>query len=427
MRIATIAIAKDTDFVRGLALMERGEFHGAIDQFSHAILANPISSDAYANRGLARFYLKDWVGAEEDVNKALSQGGSNWIAFHGRGLLDARIGHFREAIADFSRAIELNPGDRFAFTQRALAYESDDQMQKALADAEQIAPQDFADRSIIPLILRLLVHAGRGHEAVARIDAMIARDPRNPDFHAIRANILLSLDRKTEARASFVRVVEIRPNAAVYLQLAELRDATDRATAYRDVEAAEKLDPRSPDIIRMRAWLMTGDKDYDRALALIDNALKIAPADLTLLGSRSYVNEKAGNIEASIDDLERARRLMHDSFQMLNAVCRAKGVSNVRLESALADCDAGIATDPYSYDLLVGRALVNLRMGRYADAVIDYDRALVVAPRNASALFGRGIAQLKSGRIKEGEADLAAAAKYSADAANEYADYGLRP
>ena len=55
------------------------------------------------------------------------------------------------------------------------------------------------------------------------------------------------------------------------------------------------------------------------------------------------------------------------------------------------------------------RALVQLRRGRFDDAIDDYDAALKINPNLAGALHGRGLARQKKGDNAGAEADMAAA------------------
>jgi tetratricopeptide (TPR) repeat protein len=72
---------------------------------------------------------------------------------------------------------------------------------------------------------------------------------------------------------------------------------------------------------------------------------------------------------------------------------------------------------------LDSRGLVNLKLGKYADAIRDYSRSIEKDPRSVSSLFGRGIAMRRSGG--DGTADLALAKSMDPNITREFASYGI--
>jgi hypothetical protein len=70
---------------------------------------------------------------------------------------------------------------------------------------------------------------------------------------------------------------------------------------------------------------------------------------------------------------------------------------------------------------------VNLRLGKFDDAVADYDMALSQRPNMPSSLFGRGIAKIRKGAASDGQADISAALAADPKVEKEFADYGVAP
>jgi len=74
-------------------------------------------------------------------------------------------------------------------------------------------------------------------------------------------------------------------------------------------------------------------------------------------------------------------------------------------------------------DALDSRGLVNLKLGKTADAIRDYSDAIQRNPRASSSLFGRGIATKRSGG--DGAKDIALAKSLDPNIAKEFAGYGV--
>jgi len=107
--------------------------------------------------------------------------------------------------------------------------------------------------------------------------------------------------------------------------------------------------------------------------------------------------------------------------------CWTRAVMGEELQIALADCNAALKLNAGSAVTLDTRALVQLRMGRYREAIEDYDFALQRSPKLATALFGRGVAQIRTGHAEGGHADLAAAEREKPGVSARFASYGLTP
>jgi tetratricopeptide (TPR) repeat protein len=115
-----------------------------------------------------------------------------------------------------------------------------------------------------------------------------------------------------------------------------------------------------------------------------------------------------------------------DNPVWLNERCWYRAIAGKELSIALADCDASLKIQ----DLAAtrdSRGLVDLRLGKFDDAVADYDKALLLRPNLPSSLYGRGIAKVKKGVVEEGHADIAAALAIDPKVEKEFAGYGVTP
>jgi len=75
-------------------------------------------------RGEAHYAKGDYDGAIADFSEAIRLDPKFAIAFSGRGLAYSAKGDHDRAIADFNEAIRLDPKSRIAFYNRGLAYDA---------------------------------------------------------------------------------------------------------------------------------------------------------------------------------------------------------------------------------------------------------------------------------------------------------------
>jgi tetratricopeptide (TPR) repeat protein len=94
-------------FNHGKMKYERGDYQGAIDDFSQSIYMNPNYAESYNGRGLARFALGNKKEAIADYDTAIHLKPDYVEAYHNRANAKYSLGYLRGAIADLQQAAEL--------------------------------------------------------------------------------------------------------------------------------------------------------------------------------------------------------------------------------------------------------------------------------------------------------------------------------
>jgi eukaryotic-like serine/threonine-protein kinase len=93
---------------RGLARVERGQYPGAIDDFTKALELEPTSA-VRAYRGWTHLVVGAPQLALRDFELAIELDPSNGDAYSGRGFVRASQGHYREALHDAAEALGRGP------------------------------------------------------------------------------------------------------------------------------------------------------------------------------------------------------------------------------------------------------------------------------------------------------------------------------
>jgi tetratricopeptide (TPR) repeat protein/transglutaminase-like putative cysteine protease len=200
--------------------------------------------------------------------------------------------------------------------------------------------------------------------------------------------------------------------------------------ALADFDAAVRLEPHSVKALAARARIRFETGDDKGARADLDAAVAAAPQtpEAARVAARTY--REAGRFADAVATYDRLLvRFPTDAQrpEMLNERCWTRAAWGHDLPAALADCEAALSARPGDAAFLDSRALVELRLGRLAQALRDYDAALATRPSNAESLYGRGLAKLRSGDETAATIDLQAAAKLDPRVAGRFADWGLRP
>jgi len=91
----------------GIDKSTKGDYQGAIADFTKVIEQYPNEPKPYHYRGINRFNLKDYSGAIDDFNKAIGLNPKNADTYYMRGMSEIGLKKRKEACVDFQAANQL--------------------------------------------------------------------------------------------------------------------------------------------------------------------------------------------------------------------------------------------------------------------------------------------------------------------------------
>jgi tetratricopeptide (TPR) repeat protein len=420
------AVADEDPLRRGELHLEQKDFAGAILDLDQAIRERPTAR-AYAERSVANYWQGDYDKARSDADKASSLDPKDFVALHGHGLLDSHIGEYQRAVADFSDAISVSPQDAFAYFWRGISYQSLRDFDKALADFDEALRLNSAYDDVYVRRAEIFATKRDGQRALAEVDRFLVAHDTSAYAHGLRGAALRLLGRRDEAANELERSIALKPTVEAYLERAKLRNPVDQAQSFADIDLALKLDPKSVPAYRIRASLLVASNDYVGAASALDEALRIAPDDESVLEQLAEVHARNRQFDLAIAESDRLRNRHPDNATYLNNGCWFRAIGAKELDTALDLCNAALKSKPDVAGFFDSRGLVLLRLGRLEEAIQDYDAALKLQPKLLPSLFGRGIAEQRKGAAEDAKADLAAARAVDAKIDAQFAGYGLAP
>jgi tetratricopeptide (TPR) repeat protein len=104
------------DWLRGTTRVEKGDFDGAITDYSEVIHLRPDFPGIYRLRGNAYRHKGDLDRAIVDYDKAIEIAADDFTAYYERGLLYQLNGELDKAVADFTNTILIKPDHAVART-----------------------------------------------------------------------------------------------------------------------------------------------------------------------------------------------------------------------------------------------------------------------------------------------------------------------
>jgi tetratricopeptide (TPR) repeat protein len=400
---------------------------GAFDEALAIIDAAPPAVQGDPDWAVLKVMTLMQAGRVPEANRvseaALAKAPRNPATIKVRAQVLAESGRREDALILFDRLLVLEPDNAEVFGMRAKVRFDLEEYDGAIADydvALQLQPQDEQRQ-----YERITVYTARKDYAGAlkASDTGLAVLPDSELLHAMRAYVLVKLDRKDDARIAIDRSLAIEPNANAY-SLRALHSLSGSPEAeIADWEAVIRLEPgRAMTPALAKRYVAAGA--YERLAKAYQAAHAEDPTDIGIINAASVLNDAAGKPEATLLMIDTALTLDQSSAMLYNERCWLLATNRLDLTKALADCDAALKLRPKDSAYLDSRGLVWLQKGQYDKALADYDASVAAIPGQTSAIYGRGLAKMM---LKQPgwEADIAAARQRYAEVDADYAGYKL--
>lgn len=354
-------------YLAGIAASQLGDFDRAVSELREAVRIDNVGTDAA--RALARLHFQrgEWHDAIKSARVAFNRPGGKTADTLIVGVRSfVAIQQWSDARATAMALIDLPDGKALGTAELAGVERAASGPEKGIAVIRK-SGLDLTDPAN-EVVLRALVEnsfaAEKGADALAAVDAALAKHPDLASFRELRGYALGRLERKDEAKAEFAKALELDPkNAAATGALATLRgQAGDRAGAIELFDAAARLSEAPEPYSYLAAQLVLAGGDRAGAEARL----------------RQVVRSDPGNAGARND---------------LAWLLAEKGED---LDAALGLAQAAQRLEP-SADVLDTLGWVNLKRGETQEAVHAFEQALEKRPDSPSIRYRLGIALHQAG------------------------------
>ncbi len=285
----------------------------ALDAFNRAIILNPQTAAAYAERG--RFYAtvkENRVQGLLDVTQAIKIGPPTAEWYRLRADIEGSQGYFNPQLADLSRAVELDPTNADLYRARAEVYLDQGQVDRAALQLDQAV--NLAPSESTYLIARSLVRLLRNDTVGATTDAqaVITAAASDPDGYAALALVQFHTHdyaaALTQAQAAVQRsradskAADLALRGRIYVRL----EQADKADA--DFQAALATEADNSDALLGQAELALLRRQPAAALTALDRRQELDTRYGWGLVLRAGIEAAAKESDKARTDLEAARK-----------------------------------------------------------------------------------------------------------------------
>ena len=327
----------------------------------------------------------------------------------GRNILgDIRLKQGRpgDAERDFAAAIRMAPSFPEAHANRGVALQEMGRLNEALA-AEDKAISYRADFATAHFnrgnILRAL---GRKEEAFAAYGRALKAQPL-AEAHLNSGDLLLAKGEAMEALKHFRRAVELKPKlVAAHLGVAAAqRDLRQFDAALAAVDKALAVAPADDGAFEMRARILLAAEDYDEALAAADAIVSRGTDAAAGHRLRSEALVGLGRRDEALAAADKAIEIAPDDHN--GHTTRAKVLYQLgRFEEQWEALETAVRLGGSGFALQHNRGLALAEAGRVGEAREAFDQAIAMEPANPLGYFGRSMVNLALGNFAEGWRDF---------------------
>jgi tetratricopeptide (TPR) repeat protein len=365
---------------QGETLEDGGKYADALGKFARATQIDPKNVEAWADRAFANLQIGQLPDAESALERAAALDPKNVVVLNTRGAIAETQHNFQAALENFEAALKLYPNNTFAATHRVSSMAAAGRTKEALAAADQLIASNPRDIQNYEIKTFLLMKQGDHSEGEKTIDAMVAANPGDPQANAMGVELYLQFGFSDKARALTQATSASQPTALSLYNRARVVDASDADRALADLDQALRLDPHLAAALVLRAQLRASRGRRDEALADADEAVRVSPGSVEALSARAEILASIDKREQALQDVEKAiavnpRHL--ESYLLKANLLRDLG----RKDDALKVPAELVAASPQETYAHVAAAKIYDAFGERDKALAEFDRALAIGPQ----------------------------------------------
>ena len=167
-------------------------------------------------------------------------------------------------------------------------------------------------------------------------------------------------------------------------------------------------------VLGLRSSAYSSADDLDRALADINEAIRLAPLWNGLYSNRAALNIQKRDYEAAIRDGEWLNKKAREEVSYEGLRCWIRVSEGRDLVLARKLCNESLRRRPQNPEFMGMLGVAEMKAGNYQLAYDWFQNTLRWAPTEAGAMYGRGVAAHLLGRPDEAKTSIAAAEKINA-------------
>ncbi len=382
--------------------LAKNDAKAAVIQIKNALQANPDLPAARFLLGKTLLETGDAVGAETELRKALALKvpQDQVVPLLARAMLAQ--GQAKKVIEEFGKTtLSQGPANAELQTSLASAYAMEGKREQSNAALVAALSADPTHDPALLLQVRQKASQRDVDGAMAGVDAVIAKSPKNFEAWKLKGDLYLHLkNQPEEALAAFRKSVEVRPDyMAGHVSAVRVLFLQNKFEEVgKQLVALKTIAPNHPQTKFFEAQLAYQRKDFKLARSLSQQVLKLAPNNALGL-------QLAGATELALNSPLQAESYLSKAVQlapqlgMARRLLAATYARTGNTTKAIAIITPGLANEPVDTELLSVAGEVYLQSGDAKKAEEFFAKAIKQDPKNARHRTALAVSQMMTGHV----------------------------
>ncbi|WP_295128714.1 tetratricopeptide repeat protein [uncultured Chitinophaga sp.] len=288
----------------------------AREHFEKVLAVEPGNEEA--KTAITNMYVRNrnYTSALEQVNQELAANPNSYDLLMKKLGLQQQMNNYPEALITLKEILKHYPNDA-----KARKLETDLRMDAAnyYTDTDPyllyqgVLEKNPGNREALDKVIGLSMSRGAYREALAWINRGLKTNPNDQRLLGLKADVLESDRKFTEAAAIAGRLRQMNPsstdirNRYTYLKVASGREYLAQQQydlAIAELENARQASPSDTTVLDMLANTYITRRDYTKALTALDNALSFYPSNTRFLVKKSSVLAEMGKYDEAAEIVE---------------------------------------------------------------------------------------------------------------------------
>ncbi len=339
-----------------------------------------INTEQVIRVGRNALYFEDYVLSIQYFNQAIAAKPYMAKPYFYRAVAKLNLDDYLGAEEDATLALERNPFITDAYELRGVARQNLGDNERAIADYDHVLHAMPQSRGVLFNKALALQELKRYDEADSTYTTLLRYYPKYDNGYMGRARLRLETTDTIGALADIDQTLQLNKNSVnAYILRADIaiNRSRDYEQALADMDEAIKLEPRFAGLFINRAFLRHSLDDYYGAMSDYDYAIELDPLNAVALYNRSLLRAEVHDYDRAIADLNQVLAIKGIDYRTLYnraIVYREKGA----LKEALADVNEVIEAYPSLAAGYFLRSDIKRAMGDLT-AEEDYNHSLALA------------------------------------------------
>jgi tetratricopeptide (TPR) repeat protein len=300
----------------GVAFDQMGNLARAESEWREAVRLNPGLVDAQKALAAAEMRRNDWEALNGTAGHLVETQPGNPDGYVLRAMAEINRGQESKGEGDIRKAIEIAPQSPVGYIHLGNLRARQKQYAEAQKAYEQALEKDANASDALAGIVNTFLSQNQPQKAVTRIQAQLAKQPSNSNYHFLLGAVLFNNKDLKGAEAELRRSVDLdKSNAEAQIKLGQVQTAqgqVDQAISTYQAYIADN--PRD-----IRFYILTGElyeskKDWAKAKDVYQKVLQIQPDNPLASNNLAYVMlQEGGNVDMALSMAQVARRGMPQS------------------------------------------------------------------------------------------------------------------